>query len=193
MVSYSIMQCYAQAHFLLCLSLSDFPPWRAHAQAREYDHARRVGVAAALIAWATMLASLTTVLAWTSSRLSPNTAYIASLYSSMALAGILACMGLGACIYALFYLDAQGVSQLVGFCISYILRTWMDVHTHTHTHTHTHRRAFGGSGGDNRVSVAATSPAYGNRGAARVRHFQLAHRAAVNLGRLPQTWPAGGT
>ena len=122
-------------------SLSDFPPWRAHAQAREYDHARRVGVAAALIAWATMLASLTTVLAWTSSRLSPNTAYVASMYSSMALAGILACMGVGACIYALFYLDAQRVSQLVGFCISYILRTWMDVHTHTHTRTHTRTHA----------------------------------------------------
>ena len=54
-------------------------------QAREYDHARRVAVASSLVAWGLMLSSLTTVLAWTSARLSPDTAYIASSYSSLAL------------------------------------------------------------------------------------------------------------
>ena len=45
------------------------------------DHARRVAVASALVAWGTMLSSMTTVLAWTSSRLSPDTAYVSfSIY-----------------------------------------------------------------------------------------------------------------
>jgi len=57
----------------------------AAVQAREYDHARRVAVASALVAWGTMLASMTTILAWTSSRLSPDTAYACTAYSTMAL------------------------------------------------------------------------------------------------------------